>query len=127
VAQDAVHAKSLYHEAVFHPEQTFAQSHDVAARASAKAQNASFTKPVKKLTAVHSAVRQQRRPEMQKLQSMLVVTRWSDGYSEATSYTLINFNPRSAERLRPRAHNLDPGLAFYAPAVIPGSWFEIQL
>ena len=73
VAQDAVPSKSLYHEAVFRPGQTFAQSHDVAARASAKAQKASFTKPVKKATA-HSDVRQHRRVEMQKLQSMLVVT-----------------------------------------------------
>ena len=125
-AEGAGPSKSLYHEAVFRPGQTFAQSHDVAARVPAKAQKASFTKPVKKATA-HSAVRQQRRPDRQRLQGMLVVTRWSDGYSEGTSYTLIKFNPRSADSLRPRSHDLDPGLAVYAPIAIPGSWFEIQL
>jgi beta-lactamase regulating signal transducer with metallopeptidase domain len=124
VAEHPVPSRLLYREAVFHPQETLAQSHEVTSRVSAKTQNASLTKSVMK-TKIH--IRQQPKSAAQNLQGVLVVTRWSDGYSEGTSYTLINFNPRPTHNLHSRSRESDPGLAVYAPVPNPGSWFEIQL
>jgi beta-lactamase regulating signal transducer with metallopeptidase domain len=125
VAENSVPSRSLYREAVFHPGQAVAHSQDLTAGVTVDARKVSFTKPARKAT-VRTADHRSK-PAVQTLQGVLLVTRWSDGYSEGASYTLINFSPRPAHDRKPSPQVVDPGFAVYAPVSVPASWFEIQL
>ncbi len=123
LAQYSGPSKALYREAVFHPGPTHLQSHELTPQVAPDTDNVSSTKKAK----IRPAVHQRRKPAIDKIQEYLVVTRWSDSYSEGATYTLINFGPRLAPSPDPRSRDLDAGYAVYAPTPNPASWIVIQL
>jgi hypothetical protein len=116
--------KTMYREAVFHPGAARVQSHEFSTSLVSGIESA--TKLANKSKA-RAAVHQRHNAPINGPQGWLVVTRWSDAYSEGATYTLINFDPRLAHNLGPRLRDLDPGYAAYAPAPNPASWIVIQL
>ena len=124
VAQHSTPPKAMYREAVFHPDAARAQSHELTAHIAPDTQSA--TKPANKST-IRAAVQQRHKAPIDRLQGWLVVTRWSDGYSEGATYTLINFDPRLSHNLDPRLRDLDSGFAIDAPVPGPASWIVVQL
>jgi beta-lactamase regulating signal transducer with metallopeptidase domain len=126
VAQHSIPSHAMYREAVFHPDATRAQSHELTPHVLTNTASVPHSKIVKKAK-IRAVVRQPRKQRIEALQGWLVVTRWSNAYSEGETYTLINFDPRMSHNLDPRLRESDSGYAVFAPAPDHAGWIVIQL
>jgi beta-lactamase regulating signal transducer with metallopeptidase domain len=126
VAQHSIPPNAMYREAVFHTDARLAQAHELTAHVAAKTENVSLTTARKKAK-IRPAVHHLLKPQIEGLQGWLVVTQWSDAYSEGATFTLINFDPRLPHNLDPRSGDLDYGYAVSAPEHSQSGWIVVQL